>query len=107
MQFQFNSDSRTTGDTRMADHVEAIVTHRLERLIDRLTRIEVHAGDINGPRAGGDDKQVTVEIRVAGMAPISGTDRANDFDTAVLGAADKVLAAYDRLIGKRTTRKGH
>lgn len=107
MQFQFNSDNQTDGDAGMADHVETIVTAHLDRILDRLTRLEVHVGDVNGARGGGNDKRATVEARPAGMAPISATEQAGDFDAAVRGAADKVLAAYDRQIGRRTDRKGH
>lgn len=107
MQFQFNSDNQTSGDTSMAARVDEIAKARLERIEDRLTRVEVHVGDVNGPRRGSDDKRCTIEVRPAGMAPISATSQAATIEAAVARAADKVLAAYDRLIGKRTDRKGH
>lgn len=106
MQFQFNSDNQTNGDSNMATRVEEITRSRLGRIEDRLTRVEVHVGDVNGPR-GGDDKKCAVEARPAGMSPISATDQAASIEAAVVGATDKVLAAYDRQIGKRTDRKGH
>ena len=107
MQFQFNSDNQTSGDSDMAARVEEITRARLGRIEDRLTRVEVHVGDVNGPRGGGDDKRCAVEARPAGMAPISATDQAASIEAAVAGAVDKVLAAYDRQIGRRTDRKGH
>ena len=107
MQFQFNSDNRTSGDTNMAARVEEIAKARLERIEDRLTRVEVHVGDVNGPRGGSDDKRCAIEARPAGMAPITATSQAATIEAAVAEAADKVLAAFDRLIGKRTDRKGH
>lgn len=107
MQFQFNSDNQTDGDTGMAARAEEITRARLGRIEDRLTRVEVHVGDVNGPRGGDDDKRCAVEARPAGMAPISATHQASNIDAAVAGAADKVLAAYDRQIGRRTGRKGH
>lgn len=107
VQFQFNSDNQTNGDTHMAARVEEITRARLSRIEDRLTRVEVHIGDVNGPQSGSEDKRCVVEVRPAGMAPISATDQATSIEAAVAGAADKVLAAFDRQVGKRSTRKGH
>lgn len=107
MQFQFNSDNQVAGDDGLADRVEALVRSKLDRVKDRLTRVEVHVGDVNGPRGGGGDKHCVVEIRPNGMDPISATDQAISIEIAVRSAATKVLSAYDRQIGKRTSRKGH
>ncbi len=107
MQFQFNSDNKTDGDAELAARVEEIVRPKLSRIEDRLTRVEVHVGDVNGPRTAGADKRCAVEARPAGMAPITATDHAASIEAAVAGATDKVLAAFDRQVGKRTTRKGH
>jgi hypothetical protein len=41
------------------------------------------------------------------MKPVSATDEAGSVEAAVASATDKALSAYDRLIGKLTTRKGH
>lgn len=107
MQFQFNSDNQIEGDSELAARAEEIARTRLSRIESRLTRMEIHVGDVNGPRGGGDDKRCALEVRPAGMAPISATNQAASVDAAIAGAADKVLAAFDRQIGKRTSRKGH
>lgn len=107
MQFHFNSDNQTDGHAEMAMRVEEIARARLGRIEDRLTRVEVHISDVNGPRDGADDKRCAFEVRPAGMAPISATDQAASIEAAVARAADKVLAAFDRQVGKRTDRKGH
>ncbi len=106
VQFQFNSDNRTDGAEPVARRIEEITRARLSRIEGRLTRIEVHVGDVNGPR-GGDDKRCVVEVRANGMAPIAAAEQGASVEGAVAAAADKVLAAFDRQIGKRTTRKGH
>lgn len=107
MQFQFNSDNRVPGDTAVAERVEALIRGRLGRILDRLSRVEVHIGDVNGPRSGSDDKRCAVEVRPNGMKPISATDQASTVEAAAASATDKVLAAFDRQVGKQTTRKGH
>lgn len=107
MQFQFNSDNHVMGDEGVADRVETLVRGKLDRIAHRLTRVEVHVGDVNGPRGGGDDKRCAIEVRPNGMEPISATDQAASIEAAATSAAQKVLSAYDRQVGKRTDRKGH
>lgn len=106
MQFQFNSDNRIDGDAAVAEQVETLVRGRLERVSDRLTRVEIHVGDVNGPK-GGNDIRCAVELRPTGMKPVSATDEAPSIETAVASATDKALSAFDRQVGKLTTRKGH
>lgn len=107
MQFLFNSDNQIDGDTSMAERVERIVRRRLSRVEERLTRVEVHVSDVDGPRSGANDKRAVVELRPAGLDPISGSDEAGNIEAAVSSATDKALAVFDRQIGKMTTRKGH
>jgi len=107
MQFQFNSDNQTPLGADAAEEIETLVESRLGRISDRLTRVEVHVSDVDGPRGGADDKRCAIEIRPNGMNPISATDQAATVEAAVGGAADKVLRAFDRQVGKTTTRKGH
>ncbi len=106
MQFQLNSHNRVSGDAETADQIEALVRGRLEHVSDRLSRVEVHVGDVNGPR-GGDDIRCAVELRPSGMQPISATDEAGSVQAAVVSATDKALSAFNRQVGKQTTRKGH
>jgi ribosome-associated translation inhibitor RaiA len=106
VQFQFNSDNQIDGNDAVAVRVEEITRSRLSHIVDRLTRIEVHVSDVTGAR-GADSKRCVVEARPAGMSPISATDQAGNIDAAVTAAADKLLAAYERQVGKRTDRKGH
>ena len=106
MQFQFNSDSQIAGTSEIAGEMESLVRGRLDHVTDRLTRVEVHVGDVNGPR-GGDDVKCVVELRPTGMQPVSGTDQAGSIEAAVQSATDKALTSFRRQIGKRTTRKGH
>lgn len=107
MQCQFNSDNQIDGDTTMSARIEEVVRARLGRVEGRLTRVEVHVGDVSGPRNGVDDKRCVIEARPAGMSPISATDHASSVEAAAAAAADKVLAAFERQVGKWTDRKGH
>ena len=106
MQFQFNSDNRISVDANMAEQMETLVRGRLGHLSDRFSRVEVHVGDVNGPR-GGEDVRCVVELRPTGLQPISATGEAKSVESSVASATDKALSAFNRQIGKRTTRKGH
>ena len=106
MQFQFNSDNQVNCSAEEAERIEELVRGRLEHVADRLTRVEVHVGDVNGPR-GGDDIRCLVELRPTGMQPISATHEAASAPAAAAQATDKALSTYRRQIGKKTSRKGH
>lgn len=107
MQFLFNSDNQTQLGSETADTVEAMVGERLGRISDKLTRVEVHLSDVDGPRSGGADMKCVIEIRPNAMRPITAVGQASTVEDAVRAAADKVLTAFERQIGKSTTRKGH
>ncbi len=104
MRFQFNSDNRVTGDVDVAGRMETMVRGRLGRVADRLRRVEVHVSDVNGPKRG-NDIRCAVELRPNGMQPISASDEATSVKAAVAAATDKALAAFERRLGKQTTRK--
>jgi ribosome-associated translation inhibitor RaiA len=90
----------------MAERVEERLRDRLSRFEDRLTRVEVHLSDVNGPRSGA-DMRCSIEARPAGLDPIAASDEAATVDQEVDGAADKLVTAIERTFGKSTTRKGH
>jgi hypothetical protein len=106
MDFQFNTSNDITGDDDIRARIETSVRGKLERLTDQLTRIELHLQDANGPR-GGTDKVATLEARPRGSDPITVTATAPTVDAAAADAASKLLTAFDRERGRRTTRKGH
>lgn len=62
MQFQFNSDNSVQCSAADAERIEELVRGRLQHVSDRLTRVEVHVSDFNGPR-GGPDIRCLVELR--------------------------------------------
>lgn len=106
MLFQFNTDNHVDGNEAVSDQVEAIVRRKLGRVESRLSRVEVHIGDVNGPK-GGNDIRCAVELRPKGMDPISATHEAADVEAAAASAVDKALSGFDKQIGRQTTRKGH
>lgn len=70
MHVQINSDNQTPVDASAADQLETLVRGKLDRISDRITRVELHVGDVNGPRRG-PDISCTIELRPNGMKPLS------------------------------------
>jgi ribosome-associated translation inhibitor RaiA len=106
MQVQFNSNSSVMGTENVATRIEESVRGKLARFEDRLTRLEIHVRDENGPKHGADDKACTIEARPAGGKPIGVTEHADTVDAAARKAANTLAQRLERLFGK-SDRHGH
>ena len=105
MQIQVNTGSQTKGSADRSDDVEALIEERLSRFADRITRAEVHLNDENSAsKEGRNDKRCQIEVRIAGMQPISVTDHADSNDEALHGAADKMMRLLETTVGKLESR---
>ena len=99
MQIQINSgDRETRGVNKEAIRNE--VRNAVERYQDRITRVEVHLKDVNGPKSG-NDKQCTMEARVAGLDPMAVTADSDDLWTAIVDAAGKLQRKLQSDLEKR------
>ncbi|MFQ3595632.1 MAG: HPF/RaiA family ribosome-associated protein [Sphingomonadaceae bacterium] len=108
MDFQFNSSNAITGDDDVRARIETSLRRRLERIAGDLTRVELHLSDLDGTtRHGPASKRARLEGRPRGRDPIVVTHEADTVDAAAAGAADKLMRAFERDVGKRTNRKGH
>jgi ribosome-associated translation inhibitor RaiA len=100
MDIQFNTDSSVMGTENVAERVEAQLRQRLGRFSERLTRLEVHVGDENARKGGGNDKRCTIEARPKGGDPVTVTAHAGDVDLAAREAGSKMATLLDRRFGK-------
>ena len=102
MQIQVNHDNhvRLTGDT--ADRLSRTVEDSLAKFADRITRVEMHLGDVNGSK-GGPDKRCMLEARMANVQPIAVTHQAESLQMAIDGALEKLEHALGHAIGKLKT----
>jgi len=105
MQVQFNSDSSVMGTENVAERIEAQVREKLARFEERLTRIEVHVRDENGPKHGADDKACTIEARPRGGRAIGVTEHASTVDDAARKAASTLAQRLERHFGKSERHK--
>jgi hypothetical protein len=108
VEFQFNTSNAITGDADVRARIEAMMRQKLDRIAGDLTRMELHLSDLDGSqRNGPGSKRARLEARPRGRDPIVVTHEADTVDAAASGAADKLMRAFSRDVGKRTTRKGH
>ncbi|MBK7404161.1 MAG: HPF/RaiA family ribosome-associated protein [Phycisphaerales bacterium] len=105
MQIQVNTGSQTRGSAGWSSEIKAVIEETLSRSADRITRAEVHLNDENSAsKEGGNDNRCQIEVRVAGMQPISVTNHADSHDEALRGAADKMVNLLDTTFGKLESR---
>lgn len=104
MQIQVNHDNQV----RLGEDVEArlagTVRDALEQFGDRITRVEMHLGDVNAGKGGSDDKRCMLEARMANVQPIAVTHQAETLQLAFEGALTKLQTAITRTIGKLSAR---
>jgi hypothetical protein len=86
MHVEVSTDTRITANI---PSVTAAVEASLSRYRARLTRVEVHLSDVNGPK-GGRDCRCALEARPAGRQPVAVTSEAHTPDDAVKGAVEKM-----------------
>lgn len=104
MQVQINTANNVDGEARMLAFLESLIRQRLSRFDGRLTRAEMHIGDENAAKIAGRDKRCALEVRPAGLGPITVIDHAATVEAAVSGAAQKMASALDHALGKRVAR---
>jgi hypothetical protein len=102
MHIEVSTDSRTAADIPT---MTAAVEAGLSRYNERLTRVEVHLSDVNGPK-GGVDCRCALEARAAGRQPVAVTNDASATDAAVKGAVEKMGRLLATTFGRETDVKG-
>jgi hypothetical protein len=104
---QISTDNQIKSDAEANARLEERVRAKLRRFSERLTHVEVHVSDVNGPKGGDGDKRVSLEARANGHDPIAVHADSHRVDNALTLAANKAARALDHALGKRGDRKGH
>lgn len=106
MHIQVNSDRNIEGGQEMTRQIVSELETALDRFSERITRVEVHLNDVNGPRSVGPDKRCLREARLSGIQPIVVSHQAATLADAIDGATDKLVKSLDRTLGKQHDPKG-
>ncbi len=96
MHVEVSTDTRTTVDIPT---VTAAIERGLSRFAGRLTRVEAHLSDVNGPK-GGPDARCALEARPADRQPVAVTSDAANPDEAVKGAVEKMSRLLESAFGR-------
>jgi hypothetical protein len=101
---QIHTDPNIESSKELTAQIEALVAGTLEQFADRISRVQVHLGDENGPKGGGNDKRCMMEARLDGRPPIAVTQQASTLDEAMDGAAAKLHRSIDSMLGRLNDR---
>jgi hypothetical protein len=100
--------SRAAGASgaRFDAHARDVIGSTLSRFAARLTRVEAHFSDENGPKTLGNDKRCRIEARPASQKPVSVSADAPTAEQALTAAAGKMkrLLATRLAVAKRPRR---
>ncbi|HEY4212080.1 MAG TPA: HPF/RaiA family ribosome-associated protein [Steroidobacteraceae bacterium] len=106
MQILVHSDRNLAGGESLRDSVESIVHSELDRFASRITRIEVHVSDSNGPKHGAREKHCVMEAHIGGVRPIAVTNEAPNTASAIEGAAQKLARAIAHTLARMQDTRG-
>lgn len=100
MHIEVRTDSHIQGREALVVRVNATVEAALGRYREKISRVEVHLRDENGPKSGGDDIRCAMEARLDGHKPSGVTHNASEIDDAVSGAAQKLQRVIESTLGR-------
>ena len=100
MQIQIDTGHRIEGSDALTTHVREVVTHAMAHEAARVTRVEVHLSDENGPHGGGDVMRCTMQARLERHQPLDVTCDAPSLHQAIAGAATKLGHLVEHTVGK-------
>ena len=105
MQIQINTGESVNGREALYRHTQDVVNDALGRFADHITRVEIHLSDVNGQKAGDNDKRVLMEARIAGRQPIAVSEHAGNLHQAIDGATQKLKRSLDAALGKLADKR--
>lgn len=105
MQILLHGDTNSDGSRAMAEHVEDVVNGALGRFGARVTRVEVHLSDADGPvsaRAG--SIHCAMQAHVTGHETLFVTERGDNAHRAIEAGVRKLKRAVGASIAKQDPR---
>jgi hypothetical protein len=101
MKIQFNTDKNIEGHERLEKFFASELEKELARFDEKVTRIEVHLGDENSAKGGGNDKRCMIEARPAKTKPIAVTAYADSIEKAFFQATEKIKKTLNTTFEKQ------
>ena len=99
MEIEIYTDNDIEDREAIRDYFRASVARELRPVGGHITGVEVHLGDENGNRRGGDSKRCVIVVQLEGHLPMSVTHHGTTFGTAVDGACDRLNRMIENALG--------
>jgi ribosome-associated translation inhibitor RaiA len=96
MIIQLNTDRNISGNERLEDYLNSVISEELSRFSDNITRVEVHLSDENGAKSGDKDIRCVLEARLSNKKPVAVTSHADAIEKAVSDALAKLKATLSK-----------
>ena len=103
MMIQINAGNVQVSEA-IAAHREDEVNKAMRHFSDRVTRVEAHLHDDNGPKSGL-DKRCTLEVRLAGFDPLTVEELSADMYAAIQQASHKLERAVRHKLERHDARQ--
>lgn len=100
MLIQINTDNHISVHETFGAELNALITEKLSRFGDQITRVEVHLSDENSHKGGDKDKRCLMEARLEGLEPIVVTEKNDTLMQSINGAISKLKKAIEHTRGK-------
>mgnify|MGYP002778720874 FL=1 len=104
MFLDFNRDNQVTDSEASQEQVEEIVSRRLARLEKKVTSAEIHIAHVKESRTNNPEYRCSIEVRPENLNPVAASAEGIGVEAVVRSACDKVLHAYDKVVGKQGAR---
>lgn len=89
----------------LVDRIHREVEKAVNHCHREVTRVQVHLGDVNGPKSGAADKRCMLEARPAGQQPLAVESQGRDLYRVVSDAAAKLERALKHRLERLSERK--
>lgn len=100
MTIQFDTAHNVKATEEFKAPLVNILSEKLDKYSQQISRLEVHLSDENGHKDGMNDKRCLLEAHVAGIPHVVVTDHSNSYEQAVNGAIDKLIASLHSINGR-------
>lgn len=100
MEIKINTNTSIEADERMVAYLKEEIGNALSIFNDKLTRVEVHLADENGPKADVDSIICKLEARPRGLQPVMVSSKESTMHKAVVSASSKLKSALQTKFGK-------
>ncbi|MBS1729291.1 MAG: HPF/RaiA family ribosome-associated protein [Bacteroidetes bacterium] len=103
MKIQINTDNNVRVSEAFSDKLDKVISNKLDRFSEHITRLEIYLSDINGHKPGVMDKKCIIEARPQGKPPVAVSATGNNYELAVKGATEKLNIKLSTLLSKMKT----